>query len=66
MWHLRLQLCIAAALLFGGGRGRGKRRSGIGPLHKDRHTSVLSFHSQILRYAIQGLVTPVPGASTAG
>lgn len=26
VWHLGLQLCIAAALLFGGGRGRGKKR----------------------------------------
>lgn len=57
MWQLGLQLCIAAVLLFGGGRGRGKRRSGIGPLHKDRHTPVLIFHSQALWYAIQDLVT---------
>lgn len=57
MWQLGLQLCIAAALFFGGGRGRGKRRSGIGPLYKDRHMPVLIFHSQTLQYAIQNLVT---------
>lgn len=69
MWHLGLQLCIAAALLFGGGRGRGKRRSGIGPLYKDRYMPVLIFHSQTLQYAMQNLVTTlsqVPGTNTAG
>lgn len=69
MWHLGLHLCIAAVLLFGGGRGRGKRRSGIGPLYKDRYMPVLIFHSQTLQYATQDLVTAlsqVPGTSTTG
>lgn len=69
MWQLGLQLCIAAVLLFGGGRGRGKRRSGIGPLYKDTYMPVLTFHSQTLQHTIQDRVTAllqVPGTSTAG
>lgn len=69
MWQLGLQLCIAAALVFGGGRRRGKRRSGIGPPYKDRYMPVLIFYSQTLQYATQDLVTAlsqVPGTSTAG
>lgn len=57
MWQLGLQLCITAVLFFGGGRGRGKRRSGIGPLWEERHMNVLIFHSQTLKYAMQDLVT---------
>lgn len=69
MWQAGLQLCIAAVLLFGGGSGRGKRRSGIGLLWEERHKYVLIFHSQTLRYATQDLVTAlsqVPGTGTAG
>lgn len=43
VWQLCLQLCIATVLLYGGGSGRGKRRSGIGPLWEERHMHVLIF-----------------------
>lgn len=65
MWHLRLQLCIAAALLFGGGRGRGKRRSGIGPLRQAHICAQFSFTDPSVCNP-RSCDYPVPGASTAG